>query len=1237
MKISFIYLFLLSSLLFADWDEAAKVVASDRAASDFFGISVSISGDYAIVGAHKENHDANGENELSDAGAAYMFKTSDGGATWTQVQKIVASDRAASDRFGSSVSISGNYAIVGASFEVHDASGGNALTDAGSAYIFKTSDSGASWTQVQKIVASDRAEGDRFGVSVSISGDYAIVGAYIEDHDASGGNALTDAGSAYMFKTSDGGASWTQKQKIVASDRAEGDYFAFTVSISGNYAIVGAYSEDHDASGGNELSKAGSAYLFKTSDSGETWSQTQKIVASDRAASDLFGGTVSISGNYAIVGAHWEDHDASGGSALSDAGSAYMFQTSDSGASWTQVQKLVASDRASNDQFGRSLSISGDYAIVGAYLEDHDASGGNELTDAGSVYFSNVTVFATAPSAGNGTEGSPYEIANLANLRWLSETSSEWASGKYFIQTADIDATETSVWNSSAGFSSIGNNTTKFQGNYDGQDYSVSNLFIDRSSTDYIGLFGYTDGATISNLGLTDTDITGKDNTGALIGYSYNTSSVTDCYSTGSITGVNSTGGLAGYNSSSSTIDRSYSTSSVSSTGDYVGGLLGYSWSSTFVRNCYSTGSVTGVDRIGGLVGYNSSNATVSNCYSKGSVSGTTNVGGLIGDNFGYSISNSFWDTQTSSQSSSDGGTGKTTSEMKDPSTFTGAGWDFEVETSNGTNSYWDMDNYNRVYNDGYPFLSWQNGSTILYNQAETPSGSGTEGSPYDASTPATVVWLTENTDAWSGHIELSGDLDLTGADFTPIGTSSTPFTGTFNGGGYTLDGLTIDGSSGGLRVPIDNVGFFGYVNGGTISNIKLTDVTVSGGDNVGVMVGYLTGAATIENCYVTGTVTGTDTLGGFVGNLYSTGGARTQVISSSYSDVDVTGSGGNSLVGGFTGQCSAAIDNCYSIGGVSNAATSGGFAGKLRGSGSLTNCYSTGSVSGTSSTGGFLAVLQNNQTVSNCFWDTQTSGESSSAAGTGKTTSEMKDYTTFTAAGWDFVSETANGTNDYWDADQLQTVNNGYPILSWQTGADQSLPVTLSSFTANATRDGEIELVWITESEIENIGFIIERKDSNEETWTENASYLTEPTLQGQGSVTYRTEYRYTDNTVEPNTQYDYRLADVSYTGEKTYHAVTVLGIEAQSFPEAFRLQPAYPNPFNPTTTIQYELINDGQVTLKIYDIQGREVTTLINQHRQSGFHTAQWNADTHPSGTYFLKLTQGENTSTQKIILLK
>ncbi len=257
------------------WTEQQKLTASDGAAYDYFGWYVSISGDLAIVGA--QGDDDNGSN----SGSAYIFTQS--GGVWSQTQKLIASDGAAGDNFGCSVSISGDVAIVGA---YNDDDNGSS---SGSAYIF--TQSGGVWSQTQKLIASDGAADDFFGHSVSISGDVAILSAYRDSDNGSG------SGSAYIFTQS--GGVWTEQQKLTASDGALGDNFGYSVSISGDVAIVGAIYDNDNGSG------SGSAYIF--TQSGGVWTEQQKLTASDGAVNDWFGYSVSVSGDAAIVGALYDD------------------------------------------------------------------------------------------------------------------------------------------------------------------------------------------------------------------------------------------------------------------------------------------------------------------------------------------------------------------------------------------------------------------------------------------------------------------------------------------------------------------------------------------------------------------------------------------------------------------------------------------------------------------------------------------------------------------------------------------------------------------------------------------------------------------------------------------------------------------------------------------------------------------------------------------------------------------
>ena len=373
--------FFFISLYAQNWIQTQKIVASDRGIDDHYGTSVSVSGDYAIVGAPNEGHDLNGGNTMGNSGSAYIYKK-DSLGNWTLKQKIVASDRAAGPQFGISVSISDNYAIVGAFREGDDAMGVNNKQFAGAAYIFKK-DTGGYWIEEQKIVSSDRTTMDLFGRTVAISGNYAIVGAIDENHDINGGNYVANAGSAYIFEM-DSGGTWNEVQKIVALDREQWDYYSYSLSISGNYAIVGSWGDDHDSNGGSYISEAGSAYIYERDTVGH-WNLVEKIITSDRTNYDSFGYSVSINSNYAIISSPQQALDANGGNPLGSAGAAYIFERDILG-NWNEVQKIVASDRGATDRFGSSVSIDGNYTIIGAIRNDEDALGLNFIHWAGAAY-----------------------------------------------------------------------------------------------------------------------------------------------------------------------------------------------------------------------------------------------------------------------------------------------------------------------------------------------------------------------------------------------------------------------------------------------------------------------------------------------------------------------------------------------------------------------------------------------------------------------------------------------------------------------------------------------------------------------------------------------------------------------------------------------------------------------------------------------------------------------------------
>jgi hypothetical protein len=270
------------------WSEQAKLTAADAATGDRFGSAVSVDGDIAVIGAHLD------DDAGSSSGSAYVF-TRDAGGTWSQQAKLVAADAADSAMFGYSVSLDGDIAIIGAQYDDDD----------GSVYVF-TRDAGGTWSQQAKLTASDAAEGDRFGLAVSVHADTVVIGAPSDDGPA------TDSGSAYVF-TCDAGGNWTQQAKLTASDGgAEDDHFGWSVAVYNDTAVIGAYQGD------GAVTNSGSAYVFSR-DAGGTWTQQVKLTASDAAADDQFGISASVYGDTAVIGANGDDD------AGIDSGSAYVY------------------------------------------------------------------------------------------------------------------------------------------------------------------------------------------------------------------------------------------------------------------------------------------------------------------------------------------------------------------------------------------------------------------------------------------------------------------------------------------------------------------------------------------------------------------------------------------------------------------------------------------------------------------------------------------------------------------------------------------------------------------------------------------------------------------------------------------------------------------------------------------------------------------------------------------------
>ena len=310
----------LPNITYADIDPntVQKLLADDGAASDYFGLSVAVDGDTALIGAFGD-------------GSAYVFiRAADG--TWTQQAKLLAADGTVGDQFGRSVSLNGDTALIGAF-------GDNNYS--GSVYVFVRAADGT-WTQQAKLLAADGTDWVYFGRSVAVDGDTAIIGAYGDDDKG------YYSGSAYVFVRTAG--TWTQQAKLLAADGAASDYFGYSVAVDGDTAIIGAHGDNNDS---------GSAYVFVRA-ADDTWTQQDKLLVDNGIYWVYFGYSVAVNGDTAIIGTVGDDNSS---------GSAYVFvRAADD--TWTQQDRLLADDRSVGDQFGASVAVDGDTAIIGAYRDD---------------------------------------------------------------------------------------------------------------------------------------------------------------------------------------------------------------------------------------------------------------------------------------------------------------------------------------------------------------------------------------------------------------------------------------------------------------------------------------------------------------------------------------------------------------------------------------------------------------------------------------------------------------------------------------------------------------------------------------------------------------------------------------------------------------------------------------------------------------------------------------------------
>ncbi len=605
--------------------------------------------------------------------------------------------------------------------------------------------------------------------------------------------------------------------------------------------------------------------------------------------------------------------------------------------SWSNNTTLTL-EASNNVIITANFSASGDTA--GLVLSPATANGveSPNSTGAYSLNGSSITLSGNTPSLN--IAGTSYTVINklgaatdvktpptTPTLQGIAATAN---LAKNFALGSDIDAAETSTWNSGAGFTPIGDGgktlndpAHPFTGNFDGLGHTITKLGINLpDKTWWVGLFGDTGkGSEIHNMGLVDAEVTGNHRVGGLVGE--NNGLITQSYARSVVTGVNNVAALVGYNTSSGSVKKSYSSGNVNITnkGLHGGSLVGAN--SGVISNSYSTGSVSGNGiRVGGLVGLNDS-GTISNCYAAGYVFGSQDIGGLAGNNSNGTINSSYWNTETSGQTASAGGKGLTTAAMQMQSSF--AGFDFP--------NIWTI-----VEGATYPMLSSEY-STTIYNTHQLQLMATNLGANYTLGADIDASATSTGKDIWGSK------------GFTPIGNESIPFTGTLDGKEHTISNIMIN------LQETDYVGLFGYTSmSSNIRDVGLDSCAVTGRNNVGALAGSNSGNITsshAEQINITGMGDKSSGSGGLVGKNSGT-------ISGSHTSGNVTGIDD---IGGLVGVNEGKIDASYSLAAVINAAgQAGGLVGTNEQKGSISASYAIGVVGdvGTTSELGGLVGLNN-------------------------------------------------------------------------------------------------------------------------------------------------------------------------------------------------------------------------------------------------------------------------------------
>ena len=576
-----------------------------------------------------------------------------------------------------------------------------------------------------------------------------------------------------------------------------------------------------------------------------------------------------------------------------------------------------------------------------------------------------------------------YQITNQWQLYWfakwvngVSPVTTEPHPGANAILVYDITLNSNVLnsdgeLNTGANFTPwtlIGTNTNPFTGTFDGNNKTISGLYINVTA-DYVGLFGCvgTNG-TVKDVTLADSYVSGANYVGGICGSNMG-GTLQGCHNTGTVSGNSWVGGVCGSNSG--TLQESYNTGEVSGTTQNVGGVCGYNFESGILQGCYNNGNVTGTGNcVGGVCGQNNSSSTVKGCYNTGEVIGNNPVGSVCGWN-GGTVEKCYYLAGTSAKAVGDGsGNRNETCESKTELQFQNGDVAYQLQSDlNISTQVWGQ----RIGTDKTPVLSSNPNYTVHktapeshckgysnqpndsrdhnYNNGvctycgECEQATPAEGNYYEIHNQGQLRWFADqvsNKGQTTINARLMASFAMDSTEWTPIGTESNPFAGKFDGNGNTITGLTCTDTS------ADHVGLVGYASGATIQNVTVQESSFKGWKYIGAVCGFIKDG-TITGCTNSdSTVSGGYCLGGIAGYAGNTNKEETRTVQRCFNSGAVTGQYGK--FGGIVGQAKyVTVQDCGNTGAVRPAdgydpVYYGGIIGEDLSGSTIQNCYNTDS-----------------------------------------------------------------------------------------------------------------------------------------------------------------------------------------------------------------------------------------------------------------------------------------------------